>query len=72
MSDANLTEREVEVIRLRDEEKLTWAKIAERLSTAKGSVNASYRQAMAKIDRAENPEIQNFLAVIVLNILWPL
>ncbi len=56
MSEPNLTEREVEVIRLRDEEKLTWAKIAERLGTAKGSVNASYRQAMAKIDRAENPE----------------
>ena len=54
--EPNLTEREVEVIRLRDEEKLTWAKIAERLDTAKGSVNASYRQAMAKIDRAENPE----------------
>ena len=56
MSDANLTEREVEVIRLRDEEKLPWAKIAERLGTVKGSVNASYRQAQTKIDRAENPE----------------
>ena len=54
--EPNLTEREVEVTRLRDEEKLTWAKIAERLGTAKGSVNASYRQAMAKIDRAANPE----------------
>ncbi len=54
--EPNLTEREVKVIRLRDEEKLTWAKIAERLGTVKGSVNASYRQAMAKIDRAANPE----------------
>ena len=56
MSDANLTEREIEVVRLRDEEKLVWREIAERLGTAKGSVNASYRQAMAKIDRSENPE----------------
>ena len=41
--EPNLTEREIEVIRLRDEEKLAWAKIAERLGTSKGAMNSSYR-----------------------------
>ncbi len=56
MSDANLTEREIEVIRLRDEEKLTWAKIAERLGTSKGAANSSYRQAMMKFDIIEKSD----------------
>ena len=56
MPDPNLTEREIEVVRLRDEDKLMWREIAARLGTTKGSVNTSYRQAMAKIDRAANPK----------------
>lgn len=54
MSD--LTEREVEVVRLRDEEKLVWREIAERLGTSKGAVNSSYREALKKRDRAANPQ----------------
>ena len=54
--EPNLTEREVEVIRLRDEEKLVWREIAERLGTSKGAVNSSYRTALMKIDRAANPD----------------
>ncbi len=56
MSD--LTEREVEVVRLRDEEKLVWREIAERLGTSKGAVNSSYREALKKRDRAANPQTQ--------------
>ena len=56
MSEPNLTERETSIIRLRDEEKLSWAKIGERLGTTRGSVNSSYRAAKLKLDRAANPE----------------
>ena len=52
----NLTEREVEVLRLKDEERLSWAKIGEFLGTTKSSVNSSYRAAKHKLDRAANPE----------------
>jgi DNA-binding CsgD family transcriptional regulator len=45
------TDRENEIIRLRDDEKLSWREIAERLGTSKGSVNSSYRNAKAKADR---------------------
>ena len=55
MSD--LTEREVEVLRLKDEEKFSWAKIGDLLGTTKSSVNSSYRAAKLKMDRAANPEI---------------
>ena len=56
MSEPNLTERETSIIRLRDDEGLSWAKIGERLGTTKGSVNSSYRAAKLKLDRAANPE----------------
>ena len=56
MSEPNLTEREVEVLRLKDEEGLSWTKIGERLATTKSSVNSSYRAAKLKLDRAANPE----------------
>ena len=46
MFEPNLTEREIEVVRLRDEEGLSWNKIAERLGTTKGAVNSSYRAAI--------------------------
>ena len=51
-----LTEREVEVLRLKDEEGLTWAKIGELLGTKRNSVYSSYRAAKLKLDRAANPE----------------
>ena len=53
---SELTGREVEVLRLKDEEKLSWAKIGERLGTTKSSVNSSYRAAKLKLDRVANPE----------------
>ena len=46
-----LTEREAEVIRLRDEEGLAWREIAEKLGTTKGGANSSYRTAKAKRNR---------------------
>ena len=55
MPEPNLTDREVEVLRLKDEG-LSWAKIGERLHTTKSSVNSSYRAAQVKLDRAANPE----------------
>ena len=56
MSEPNLTEREVEVLRLKDEEGFSWTKIGELLGTTKSSVNSSYRAAKLKLDRAANPE----------------
>ncbi len=56
MPDPNLTERETAIIRLRDDEGLSWAMIGERLGTSKSSVNSSYRAAKLKLDRAANPE----------------
>ncbi len=56
MPEPNLTEREVEVLRLKDEEGLSWAMIGERLGTTKSSVNSSYRAAKHKLERASNPE----------------
>ena len=52
---ANLTEREIEVLRLRDEEGLSWNAIAERIGAGKGSVNSSYREAQKKLAHAANP-----------------
>ncbi len=56
MSEPNLTERETSIIRLRDDEGLSWSKIGERLGTTRGSVNSSYRAAKIKLDRTANPE----------------
>ena len=56
MSEPRLTERETSIIRLRDDEGLSWTKIGERLGTTKSSVNSSYRAAKLKIDRAANPK----------------
>lgn len=53
---SELTEREVDVLRLKDEEKLSWTKIGELLGTTRGSVNSSYRAAKIKLDRTANPE----------------
>ena len=50
-----LTERETQIVYLRDEEGLTWAQVAERLGTTKSSVNSSYRAAKAKATRVEKP-----------------
>ena len=49
-----LTEREAEVVRLRDEEKLSWNAIARALGTSKSSVNSSYRNATNKKNRPPN------------------
>ena len=46
-----LTERETEVVRLRDEEGLAWNEIAKLLGTSKGGANSSYRTAKAKRNR---------------------
>ena len=43
-----LTERQIEVVRLRDQEGLSYSQIAERLGTTKGGANSSYRAAKAK------------------------
>ena len=48
-----LTERETEVIRLRDEEGLSWRTIAKALGASKSSVYSSYRTAAAKKTRAQ-------------------
>lgn len=50
-----MTERAAEIVRLRDREGLSWAAIAERLGTTKGSVNSSYRNVKAKQDRQLKP-----------------
>jgi DNA-directed RNA polymerase specialized sigma24 family protein len=46
-----LTDREKEIIRLRDEEGLAWSKIAAELGTSKGSAYSSYRNAQYKLQR---------------------
>jgi predicted DNA-binding protein (UPF0251 family) len=51
----DLTEREAEIVRLRDDEGLSWAAIAKQLGTSKSSVNSSYRAACRKRD-ASGPE----------------
>lgn len=47
-----LTEREKKIIRLRDDEGLSWARIAVTLGTSKGSAHSSYRNAQYKLARA--------------------
>ena len=49
-----LTEREAEVVRLRDEEELSWNAIADALGASKSSVNSSYRNATNKKNRPPN------------------
>lgn len=49
-----LTEREAEVVRLRDEEDLSWNAIADVLGSSKSSVNSSYRNATNKKNRPPN------------------
>ncbi|MCZ6592678.1 MAG: sigma factor-like helix-turn-helix DNA-binding protein [Alphaproteobacteria bacterium] len=43
-----LTDHEVEIVRLRDTESLSWSQIADRLGTTRSSVNSSYRAAKRK------------------------
>ena len=50
-----LTDREREVARLREDEGLSLAKIAARLETSKGSVSTSWRMALAKRRQERNP-----------------
>ena len=50
-----LTERESEVVKLRGEG-LCWREIGERLGTTKSAANSSFRAAMRKMDKAENPD----------------
>ena len=49
------TDREAQILQLRDELGLSWADIAERLGTSKGSVNSSYRNAQRKL-KQEHPK----------------
>jgi DNA invertase Pin-like site-specific DNA recombinase len=51
----NLTEREIEILRLRDGEGLSWQSIADRLGSSKGAVNSSYRNAKRKIETGDRP-----------------
>ena len=50
----SLTERETEVLRLRDGEGLSWRSIAKELGVSKGSVNSSYRTATRKKNRPQH------------------
>ncbi len=43
-----LTDREVEIVQLRDTEGLSWSQIADRLGATRSSVNSSYRAAKRK------------------------
>ena len=50
-----LTDREVEIIQLRDTERLSWSQIADRLETTRSSVNSSYRAAKRKQTELPKP-----------------
>ncbi len=43
-----LTDRETEIVQLRETEGLSWSQIADRLGTTRSSVNSSYRAAKRK------------------------
>jgi predicted DNA-binding protein (UPF0251 family) len=47
-----LTDREKEIIRLREDEGLSWGRIAAALGTSKGSAHSSYRNAQYKLKYA--------------------
>ncbi len=50
-----LTDREVEIVQLRDTERLSWSQIADRLETTHSSVNSSYRAAKRKQTELPKP-----------------
>ncbi len=50
-----LTDRETEIVRLRDTERLSWSQIADRLGATRSSVNSSYRAAKRKQTASPKP-----------------
>ena len=50
-----LTDRETEIVQLRDTEGLSWRQIADRVGTTRSSVNSSYRAAKRKATALPKP-----------------
>ena len=50
-----LTDRETEIVQLRDTEGLSWSQIADRVGTSRGAANSSYRAAKRKETEAPKP-----------------
>jgi predicted DNA-binding protein (UPF0251 family) len=50
-----LTDRESEIVRLRDTESLSWSQIADRVGTTRSSFNSSYRAAKRKETEPPKP-----------------